>query len=287
MAKKLGGKAGDTASWVTNIGNEYGQVLMSVLTTHEGEGLEEMVRGVQDRYAAAEVNAPTAVYVDRDCCAPQFRQMIQESWPSTLIRLDIWHFMRRLASAVETESHQLYQPFMAGISQAIFVWDDADLQQLVAAKMGQMQQRGMAISDHQAKRMLDRHELAQHCRRRTRDPEVIVEEVTKLIEAYSGEQGRDTIGTKLLSADVHQIWQQQQRHVPCILDPPGVSLYTEVRRVVKGGVSLPVFRCARGSTSLESFHLHLNRFIPGQFCPLLLVFPFLNSLHTVYQFTVK
>lgn len=31
----------------------------------------------------------------------------------------------------------------------------------------------------------------------------------------------------------------------------------------KGGIKLPVFRCARGSTSLESFHLHLARFIPG------------------------
>ena len=42
-------------------------------------------------------------------------------------------------------------------------------------------------------------------------------------------------------------------------DPPSIQLYTETARLVKGGVSLPVFRCARGSTSLESFHLHLAR----------------------------
>ena len=29
-------------------------------------------------------------------------------------------------------------------------------------------------------------------------------------------------------------------------------------------MSLPVYRCARGSTSLHSFHLHLHRFIPGE-----------------------
>ncbi|XP_047208710.1 uncharacterized protein LOC124859879 isoform X2 [Girardinichthys multiradiatus] len=34
-------------------------------------------------------------------------------------------------------------------------------------------------------------------------------------------------------------------------------------QVTKGGVVLPVYHCARGSASLESFHLHLNRFIPG------------------------
>ncbi|KAL1268514.1 hypothetical protein QQF64_033877 [Cirrhinus molitorella] len=38
--QKAGG-IGDTAAWMTNIGNELGQVLNSVLTTTEGAGLEE------------------------------------------------------------------------------------------------------------------------------------------------------------------------------------------------------------------------------------------------------
>ncbi|XP_051781942.1 uncharacterized protein LOC114641122 [Erpetoichthys calabaricus] len=37
----------------------------------------------------------------------------------------------------------------------------------------------------------------------------------------------------------------------------------QTRRLVKGGITLPVFRCMRGLTSLESFHLHLDCFIPG------------------------
>lgn len=37
MTKKLAGKAAATAAWVTNVGNEYGQVLMSVLTDTEGD----------------------------------------------------------------------------------------------------------------------------------------------------------------------------------------------------------------------------------------------------------
>ncbi|MEQ2213556.1 hypothetical protein XENOCAPTIV_016868 [Xenoophorus captivus] len=40
-------------------------------------------------------------------------------------------------------------------------------------------------------------------------------------------------------------------------------MYTRTGQVTKGGVVLPVYRCARGSTSLEPFHLHLNWFIPG------------------------
>lgn len=32
----------------------------------------------------------------------------------------------------------------------------------------------------------------------------------------------------------------------------------------KSGIELSRYRCARDSTSLESFHCHLNRFIPGK-----------------------
>ena len=41
----------------------------------------------------------------------------------------------------------------------------------------------------------------------------------------------------------------------------GVSLYTNTGSITKGGVVLPVLQCARGTTSLESFHLHLARFV--------------------------
>ena len=33
VTKKLAGKAAGTAAWVTNVGNERGQVLMSILNT--------------------------------------------------------------------------------------------------------------------------------------------------------------------------------------------------------------------------------------------------------------
>ena len=60
-----------------------------------------------------------------------------------------------------------------------------------------------------------------------------------------------------------QVWTDQQRHIPCIQDPESFPLYMKTGTLKKGGVVLSCYRCARGSTSLESFHLHLNRFIPG------------------------
>ncbi|CAM4668175.1 unnamed protein product [Leuciscus chuanchicus] len=58
---------------------------------------------------------------------------------------------------------------------------------------------------------------------------------------------------------MQEIWRTQQLHLECIQDPPGVQLYRNTGQVTKDGVILPSYRYARGSTSLESFHLHLNR----------------------------
>ena len=64
----------------------------------------------------------------------------------------------------------------------------------------------------------------------------------------------DTLDVPLLKQEIKLIWEEQQKHVAYIQDPPGVELYTVTRHILKGGVMLPVLRCARGFTSLESFH---------------------------------
>ncbi|EDO38029.1 predicted protein [Nematostella vectensis] len=43
---KLSGHSAGTAAWCTNIGNENGHVLMSVLTATEGQGLQQMANGL-------------------------------------------------------------------------------------------------------------------------------------------------------------------------------------------------------------------------------------------------
>ena len=41
----------------------------------------------------------------------------------------------------------------------------------------------------------------------------------------------------------------------CIQDQPHVQLYTVVSTLEKGGVTLPVYRCAQGSTFPRTFFL--------------------------------
>nr|XP_055024627.1 uncharacterized protein LOC129414594 [Misgurnus anguillicaudatus] len=115
--KKLAG----TAAWVNNVGNEHGQVLMSVLTSHEGQGLLPMTTGL----------------VRRDCCssAGTSRAAVMFSeWSDLMVRLDVWHFMRRFAAG-----HPHYGLFMAKLSVWIFVWDDVSL--LREGKMRELEQQ--------------------------------------------------------------------------------------------------------------------------------------------------
>ena len=266
VVKKLAGKSTGTAAWATNVGNENGQVLMSVLTAKEKSGLKEMVDGLVRRYQQAGVSPNVLLYTDRDCCGERLLSSLFEAWPQLHIRLDTWHFMRRIALVCTTDSHPLYGVFMARLSQCIFEWSEEDLQQLKRAKSAELIAAGISNpSDDVVFNHISKKELALHVRRRTRGLEATTTLIKNLLETFKGPQGADTLGVPLLDIDrVRDVWESQRRHVQCIQDVSSIQLYTRTGSLVKGGISLPTFRCARGSTSLESFHKHLNFFIPGK-----------------------
>ncbi|XP_056103250.1 uncharacterized protein LOC130082422 [Rhinichthys klamathensis goyatoka] len=267
VAKKLAGAAAGTAAWVTNVGNEHGQVLMSVLTSHEGQGLLPMTNGLVKRYEVAGVAPPTLLYVDRDCCSSVGTSRggaMFSGWSDMVVRLDVWHFMWRFAAGLHTDSHPLYGLFMAKLSACIFVWDEGDVALLKEAKMRELEQQQAirGLTDDQLTSRLTSRQLALHCRRCTRGVEETEQLIGALLEAFM--DARETMGIPLVDQErMDVIWDTQRRHLPCIQDPPGVQLYTQTGSTTKVGIILPVYRCARGSTSLESFHNHLNRFIPG------------------------
>ena len=264
IIRKLAGDSAGTASWATNVGNECGQVLMSVMTVNEGDGLENMVNGLIRRYSLAGVSPPEVLYVDRDCCAAKTKELFSP-WDNLLIRLDIWHFMRRIAVGCNTEAHPLYSVFLSRLSQCIFQWSKQDLDLLKSAKRSQLQKQGIAEPTEAAIiGKITRTELALHCRRQTRGIVDTTTMIYDLLLTFTGPQGCDTTGVPLLDRQrVWEIWDNQKRHIACIQDPEGVQLYTKTGVLTKGGVQLPTYRCARGSTSLESFHLHIDKFIPG------------------------
>ncbi|GFO37247.1 protein aig1-like [Plakobranchus ocellatus] len=229
VTKKLAGTGSSTAAWLTNVGNEHGQERPSLKCfTWTGTAVASSI--------------PT-----QGTCFPQQHGLV--------VRLDIWHFMRRLASCVSSESHPLYATFMSKLSSCIFRWDEDDVAALRRTKSIELQSCGLDSENPQ----LSPAELATHCRRETRGAAETEALIDKLLTSLMGSTGLETLGVPLFDNRISTTWEQQRGHLVCIQDLLGVSLY---RR--EGGLALPVYRCARGSTSLESFHLHINRFTPGE-----------------------
>jgi len=154
---------------------------------------------------------------------------------------------------------------MQQLTQCIFVWDSTDVRALKEAKMAELQSINAYFSERSLTDAITKYELALHCRRTTRGVEETTRLLRELLSAFDGVRGHDTLGVPLLDTRrMQEIWEQQRRHIACLQDPPGVQLYIQTGTTKKGGMVLPNYRCGRGSTSLESFHLHMNRFIPGK-----------------------
>ncbi len=170
--------------------------------------------------------------------------------------------MRRIASGCTSESHPLYGLFMSKLSSCVFEWDAADYSKLIDAKTGELTKAGVSYPSFDvARNAITLVELARHCKRKTRGIAVTIKLLEELILTMS--PATDPLGVPLLRKEMQEIWMEQKKHVGCIQDPYGVDLYTITGQITKGGVKLQTLRCARGSTSLESFHYHLARFIPG------------------------
>jgi len=123
---------------MTNVGNDFGQVLIGVLTASEGSGFRSMASGIIRRYELARVSPPVLLYTDRDCCGERKVSSQFTAWKELVIRLDVWHFMCRFVSGCTTDSHPLYGTFMAPLSQCIFEWSSEDLTLLKKAKTGEL-----------------------------------------------------------------------------------------------------------------------------------------------------
>lgn len=267
LAKKLAGTARNTAASTVNVGNEHGQILISVLTCAEGDGLVDMAAGLTKRYIDADVCPPEILYVERGCCGSERAHLrkLFENWPNLRISLDIWHFISRFADGCTIKSHPLYAEFIARLSDCFFVLSEEDWTLLKRAKKSEMLAELIPNpSENDVIGCISESEISLHCRRGTREPANVKTLVHNLLKIFASPKGNDALGVPLLdSSRIWRIWEIEQKHLACINDPEGIPLYTQTGTLVKGGVTLPVYRSAI-CASLDSFQSHLNRFIPGR-----------------------
>ena len=266
ICRKLAGEVAKSASFALNVGNERSEIVQSILISSESIlSLQPMADGLVKRYSNAGVDPPLILYTDRDCCSetgPSKFKVLFCSWNLLSVRLDIWHYMRRLALGCSSESHPLYGVFMSRLSGCIFEWDRDDYSKLTEAKKGELIASGIKNPSEEAIcKSVTPTELSRHCRRRTRGEKETSSAIEDLILSLTS--ATDTLGVPLFNDEMVIIWKEQAKHVKCIQDLPDLPLYAVTHEITKGGKCLPVYRCARGTTSLESFHRHYNTFIPG------------------------
>ena len=173
--------------------------------------------------------------------------------------------MRRFTRGCTTEHHPLYGTFCTRLSDSIFEWDKEDYERLKGAKKAELLKKNPAHVplDAEVLKSITSSEKAKYCRRKTRGVTQCRDQIQKLLDAMWDET--DTQGVPLINKEsMTKVWNSQKKHLECIQDPEGIPLYTKTGvKVQKGDKELDVLRCARGSSSLESFHRHQNSFIPG------------------------
>ena len=73
-----------------------------------------MAAGLMRRYREAGKAPPKVLYVDRDCCAAGGKSSVHETyhdWRELVVRLDVWHLMRRWARGVTADGQPGYHGY--------------------------------------------------------------------------------------------------------------------------------------------------------------------------------
>ena len=129
------------------------------------------------------------------------------------MRLDIFHFMRRVVAGLTTEHHALFGTFLSKLSSAIFKWDKVDIEELREAKKREMRRATNRIpTESQVTDSITTSELAKHCRRCTRG----VEESRTLIQAVLDVMWNltDTLGVPLINKEsMAKVWEVCSRSI--------------------------------------------------------------------------
>ncbi|XP_039534234.1 uncharacterized protein LOC120483343 [Pimephales promelas] len=162
VARKVTLSSGTMSSYA--VINENWMILSWVMLQSESEqSLTSMYCGMANRYSAAGIPKAKYQWVDRDCCAA-FRVMDPgpyehqqwEAWRTTeatvaevtsgnlknvnaacqkynedmVVKLDLFHCMRRFTRECVSEHHPLYSSFCQFLSSAFSVVDQSDLEKL-------------------------------------------------------------------------------------------------------------------------------------------------------------
>jgi hypothetical protein len=191
---------------------------------------------------------PKVVYVDCDCCSA-WRTIIKQIWENAIVKLDAMHAMRRVTRTLSSSQHPWHGDFCAGLSQAIFTYDQECMQRLRAA-------RRRAGSSHN----LPNNIKSKYVPRVITDGARIAQSVEAVLAKHNGEH---PVAGALVTTDTKSAWQELRHHVVfgCLCDPPGMQMNVAGKSVVIGGETFRTIKTMRGASALEGFHTHQKQWL--------------------------
>ncbi|XP_039665304.1 uncharacterized protein LOC120564426 [Perca fluviatilis] len=246
------------------------------------KSLKPMYEGIAHCYNTAGIEKAHYQWVDRDFCAAfkvaesyTGEHMNWDAWTTTngivadattgdllntcasrshyneniIIKLDLFHCLRRFLRERVSEHHPLYSSFAQFLSAAFSVVDQEDLQRLKEA---------YAFCGIQPTNPTKAH-ICQHCRTRIPQPEELVKRVEGVFQHFY--LATDPNGVPLFKPSMLKTWRIQRIHIlrECLSDPEveGGILYRhggtlQLNHVQGEGAKVPVWIPIRGSQMFTS-----------------------------------
>ncbi|XP_028295554.1 uncharacterized protein LOC114457750 [Gouania willdenowi] len=292
VARKVTLSSGTMSSYA--VMNESWMIASWVMVQSETEkSLEPMYQGLSKRYSDAGVEKANYHWVDRDCCAPfkipdlhHGEHLKWDAWrttqsviteatagtlvntcasrtqynPDIVVKLDLFHCMRRFTRECTSEHHPLYSTFCQLLSTAFSVVDLDDLQRLKDAYQFCGIQPPNPTKQH----------TRDHCRTKIPQPIELVDRVEKVL--YHFHLTTDPNNMPLFKPSMLKTWRIQRVHIlrGCLSDPEvtGAILYRyggtlQLNHVPGEGAKVPIWIPVRGTSQQEGYHFHQSQWITG------------------------
>ena len=111
-----------------------------------------MADGLMERYRRAGEGPPELMYVDRGCCRVHGVSSLEHlfsDWANSgmMVRLDIFHWIKRFDAAVRTDHHPKYALFKSALSAAVFSYNKDDMALLIQAMRAGNTTRYASLTD--------------------------------------------------------------------------------------------------------------------------------------------
>lgn len=169
------------------------------------------------------------------------------------VKNDAVHIFFRFKRVLSV-NHGCFRPFMARLSDAIFVPSHSDIEFIKEV----LKKHGYSVEDIEK---MGWNFYKRSVRRAIPAAVILDANLEKVFELFADEVDQKT-GKKFFSKEAHKVAKSVRDHVKkgCLSDVPGMMYYVQIGEDEWG---IPKYKCFRGTSGLEGFHQKIRQLIRG------------------------